>query len=648
MWKIRARTFGRSGREKKSVYGKNKVGIELQISVGEYRKIKVKSIVMKNLVYLAVLLIGIYLGMSFLKRFERTYSAPTDDVVVKINQNHLFVSDNAQILNEEVINNVQKINQELSKTETKPQLMVITVEQVPENETIESFTNQIGNKLGIGNKLYNNGVIYLVSVKDRQARLEVGYGLEEIIPDSLTDEITDSTVKDFYKLKDFNAGIHIVTTRIKELLTTDTMSKTTSLPKISFLQKIWLYLLGIGRSLKPWLIIVFIIVMLYFLWELRNAGKELSARLALVDMANRYKEDVAMFYNGGISSKAIVLGEQSVEFKAAKARLEKNILYPENSKKEIIIPAYYDMDFAFGEVTPKKFIYNYVAQWKDLRSSSMCACFWKVNQPWIYLPCFWIGEVYWEKVPETKLPACRISGINDNLISAYLKIILFPLSILLKHPFLVSVTLIIYVQVSLSEQSFPSTVFTLITEILTFLEDEDSLVPMVSLVYFLIPVFFLFGYIKSIGVGLQNRLHLDSIIRRFLKDIQQVSSEKSKSLKQLANDLDNQQYKIEKKLLRKKIREKKITNKKASKSFYPIRFIKTTYPEYYDMRFAYGNVSIAKFLASSRSDRQLKKTSMYANRHDWWVTSNEGSSDDGSSDSFGGGSFGGGGGTSSW
>ncbi|HCY9412845.1 TPA: TPM domain-containing protein [Enterococcus faecalis] len=630
------------------MYGKNKVGIKLQMSVGEYRKTKVKSIIMKNLVYLAVLLIGIYLGMSFLKRFERTYSAPTDDVVVKINQNYLFVSDNAQILNEEVINNVQKINQELSKTETKPQLMVITVEQVPENETIESFTNQIGNKLGIGNKLYNNGVIYLVSVKDRQARLEVGYGLEEIIPDSLTDEITDSTVKDFYKLKDFNAGIHIVTTRIKELLTTDTMSKTTSLPKISFLQKIWLYLLGIGRSLKPWLIIVFIIVMLYFLWELRNAGKELSARLALVDMANRYKEDVAMFYNGGISSKAIVLGEQSVEFKAAKARLEKNILYPENSKKEIIIPAYYDMDFAFGEVTPKKFIYNYVAQWKDLRSSSMCACFWKVNQPWIYLPRFWIGEVYWEKVPETKLPACRISGINDNLIPAYLKIILFPLSILLKHPFLVSMTLIIYVQVSLSEQSFASTVFTLITEILTFLEDEDSLVPMISLVYFLILVFFLFGYIKSIGVGLQNRLHLDSMIRRFLKDIQQVSSEKSKSLKQLANDLDNQQYKIEKKLLRKKIREKKITNKKASKSFYPIRFIKTTYPEYYDMRFAYGNVSIAKFLASSRSDRQLKKTSMYANRHDWWVTSNEGSSDDGSGDSFGGGSFGGGGGTSSW
>ena len=44
------------------MYGKNKVGIKLQMSVGEYRKTKVKSIIMKNLVYLAVLLIGIYLG----------------------------------------------------------------------------------------------------------------------------------------------------------------------------------------------------------------------------------------------------------------------------------------------------------------------------------------------------------------------------------------------------------------------------------------------------------------------------------------------------------------------------------------------------------------------------------------------------------
>ncbi len=52
------------------------------------------------------------------------------------------------------------------------------------------------------------------------------------------------------------------------------------------------------------------------------------------------------------------------------------------------------------------------------------------------------------------------------------------------------------------------------------------------------------------------------MIRRFLKDIQQVSSEKSKSLKQLANDLDNQQYKIEKNYCGKKLEKKRLPTKK--------------------------------------------------------------------------------------
>ena len=57
---------------------------------------------------------------------------------------------------------------------------------------------------------------------------------------------------------------YILSPRIKELLTTDTMSKTTSLPKISFAE-IWLYLLGIGRSLKPWLIIVLLLLCCIFM-----------------------------------------------------------------------------------------------------------------------------------------------------------------------------------------------------------------------------------------------------------------------------------------------------------------------------------------------------------------------------------------------
>ena len=94
--------------------------------------------------------------------------------------------------------------------------------------------------------------------------------------------------------------------------------------------------------------------------------------------------------------------------------------------------------------------------------------------------------------------------------------------------------------------------------------------------------------------------------------------------------------------MRKKL-EKKDYQQKASKSFsQPDRF-KTTYPEYYDMRLLMECV-YCKFLASSRSDRQLKRPvcmrivmigGLQATRVLLMIPG----------DSFGGGSFGGGGGT---
>ena len=72
--------------------------------------------------------------------------------------------------------------------------------------------------------------------------------------------------------------------------------------------------------------------------------------------------------------QAIVLENNQLNLKLPR-RVWRKIFYILKIRKRDNNSAYYDMDFAFGEVTPKKFIYNYVAQWKDLRSSSMCACF---------------------------------------------------------------------------------------------------------------------------------------------------------------------------------------------------------------------------------------------------------------------------------
>ncbi len=52
-----------------------------------------------------------------------------------------------------------------------------------QGEPVEDVANLLYRKWGIGQKGENNGALLLLSVQDRRSRLEVGYGLEPILPD---------------------------------------------------------------------------------------------------------------------------------------------------------------------------------------------------------------------------------------------------------------------------------------------------------------------------------------------------------------------------------------------------------------------------------------------------------------------------------
>jgi uncharacterized protein len=55
-----------------------------------------------------------------------------------------------------------------------------------EGEPIEDVANTIFHAWGVGQKGGNEGIMMLLAVGDRRNRLEVGYGLEPILPDGLT------------------------------------------------------------------------------------------------------------------------------------------------------------------------------------------------------------------------------------------------------------------------------------------------------------------------------------------------------------------------------------------------------------------------------------------------------------------------------
>lgn len=70
---------------------------------------------------------------------------------------------------------------------TKAQLAIVTVPTL-EGEPIEDFANRLFQAWRIGHK-DDRGILLLLVIKDRRSRLEVGYGLEPIIPDGFSGSV---------------------------------------------------------------------------------------------------------------------------------------------------------------------------------------------------------------------------------------------------------------------------------------------------------------------------------------------------------------------------------------------------------------------------------------------------------------------------
>jgi uncharacterized protein len=71
---------------------------------------------------------------------------------------------------------------------TGAQMALVTIESL-EGEPIEDVANTIFRAWGVGQKRKNEGIMLLLAIGDRRSRLEVGYGLEPILPDGLAGSI---------------------------------------------------------------------------------------------------------------------------------------------------------------------------------------------------------------------------------------------------------------------------------------------------------------------------------------------------------------------------------------------------------------------------------------------------------------------------
>jgi uncharacterized protein len=196
-----------------------------------------------------------------------------------------FFVDQARLLDESARETVNATAQELLQQERIP-LFVVTILSLSAYHAsgagIEQYARELFDHWGIGTQDRNYGILLLVSVGDRKARIELGAGFEHRY-DGQADDIMQSLIVPAFKRGDYSTGI---TDGVRGL---DAMARGLQLPKPTAPWWFWpltiggFIFLGVmiynlfksGRSGWAWALIAALAVALFFL--LRTASSSGSS-----------------------------------------------------------------------------------------------------------------------------------------------------------------------------------------------------------------------------------------------------------------------------------------------------------------------------------------------------------------------------------
>jgi uncharacterized protein len=102
---------------------------------------------------------------------------------------------------------------------TGGQIAVVTINSL-DGESKEDYSADLYKHLGVGSKQDNRGVLLLVVPKERQYKIEVGYGLEPVINDARAGDIGREMVPAL-RQQNYSAAILLATTQLAQLIAAD-------------------------------------------------------------------------------------------------------------------------------------------------------------------------------------------------------------------------------------------------------------------------------------------------------------------------------------------------------------------------------------------------------------------------------------------
>lgn len=132
------------------------------------------------------------------------HAAAGDELIARL-QPDGPVNDYADILSASSESKLESLLTDLER-KTDAAVVVVTLDSMQGGQ-IDDFTNRLYEEWGVGQAGEDAGVMLLVALAERKMRIEVGYGLESVIPDGLAGQIRDDYVLAYFKRGEMQTGV---------------------------------------------------------------------------------------------------------------------------------------------------------------------------------------------------------------------------------------------------------------------------------------------------------------------------------------------------------------------------------------------------------------------------------------------------------
>jgi uncharacterized protein len=130
-----------------------------------------------------------------------------------------YVSDLAHVLSAPTVAQLDRLCSQLDHSKTNTQVAIVTVKNLDGDDKAD-FANRLEEKWKVGKKGSDRGILMLVSVEDHHYWIEVGYGLEGILPDGKVGDIGRLMVPHL-RQRDFDGAVTLGLVQMANVIAAD-------------------------------------------------------------------------------------------------------------------------------------------------------------------------------------------------------------------------------------------------------------------------------------------------------------------------------------------------------------------------------------------------------------------------------------------